>query len=178
VIERLTEAEGLDKLASLAAQVPPDECVVELGVHQGGSLVRLALAHSRVYGIDAWGLPNAYPAKPRMRIVYSQENMGITADALAAEGADAVLIRGFSTTEGQNWQGPKVGLLYVDAMHTERAVLSDFRAWKPHLTGWVCFDDYNSRYPGVMAAVDRLCQTDLEFVGLAGTRLAVTRIGD
>jgi hypothetical protein len=176
VIEKLTEPEGLDKLSELAAQVPLDECIVELGVHQGGSLVRLAQAHPHVYGCDPWGLPNAYPAKPRMRILYNENNQAVAQQALDDAGVKATLIRGFSTTEGQNWKGPKVGLLYVDAMHTERAVLADVKAWLPHLTGWVCFDDYNRRYPGVMAAVDRLCLDILEFVELVGTRLAVTQV--
>ena len=112
----------------------------------------------------------------RMSRYYNSTNQETARQLLADHGLSANLIRGFSTKEGQNWVGPKVGLLYVDAVHNDASVTADVGAWLPHCVGFICFDDYNQRYPGVVAAVDRLCGDSLEWVELVGTRLAVTKV--
>jgi len=86
------------------------------------------------------------------------------------------LVRDFSVPVGQRWRGPRVGLLYIDALHTEEAVLCDYEAWAPHLApgSIVAYDDYCLRFPGVMAAVERLHGNRFEVVG---SRLAVARSG-
>lgn len=175
--EQLTEPDGLAKLAELARQT--SAAIVEIGVHQGGSLVELAKHGGQVYGIDPWGMTGAYQTRPRMRRVYHPGNMAVAKRVLDEAGVEAELIRGFSVEVAKTWTEP-VGLLYIDAVHTEAAVLADFRAWQPHLVpgAWVCFDDHNARYPGVLTAVTMLCKTDLDWIELAGTRLAVTRYGD
>ena len=176
--EQLTELEAMEYLGAMARLTPDTQAVVELGVHQGGSLVYLARHHANVYGVDPWALEGAYPKRPRMRRVYNAGNMRIAQELLDSEDLEATLIRGFSTEVAAGWDEP-VGLLYIDAVHTLEAVVSDFIAWKPHLVSgaWVCFDDHNERYPGVLAAVSSLCRSDLTWIELVGTRLAVTRYG-
>lgn len=179
----LTEPAALDWLEKAAADVPADQAIVELGVYRGDSLVRLALGSragkgARVWGIDPWGLPGAYATRPAMRRKYGIQNMYAAQRELERQRVTQLvtLVRDFSVAVGRRWSGPRVGLLYIDALHTEEAVLCDYDAWARHLApgSIVAYDDYCPRFPGVMAAVERLHGNRFEIVG---TRLAVARTG-
>lgn len=174
----LVEPVALDHLEELAQKVPADRCIVELGVYQGESLYRLGTGAAsgsgcRVYGVDPWGLPGAYPDRPQMLTRYGHQNM-FRAERKVAHLSNVKLIRDFSTNVGVKWGGPPVGLLFIDAVHTEEAVLLDHAAWMRHLAedAYVCFDDHCPRFPGVIRAVERLYGDRFHVVG---TRLVVTR---
>lgn len=176
---QLTESEALEWLESAARKVPADQAIVELGVYQGSSLARLAAGskagnRAPVFGIDPWGLPGAYPDRPHMVRRYGPGNQRVARRAVDASGAgDLVeLVRDFSWSAGARWSGPPVGLLFVDAQHTEAAVLIDHAAWAPHLApdAVIAYDDFCPRFPGVVAAVKRLHGDRFRLVG---TRLAV-----
>lgn len=153
-------------LIRLAEDVPTDEAVVELGVFQGGSLIYMASGHPDVYGIDPWGLDGPHLSNELTTRWYGGkqglQNMLATERLLAKHGLSATLIRGFSTEVAETWDKP-VGLLHIDAHHTYIDVMADFAAWQPHLASGatVVFDDYFDRFPGVMQAVDELCDTVL-----------------
>src|SRR5690606_24637600 len=152
----LTEPEALDWLEQAAREVPRDQAIVELGVYRGDSLVRLALGSragegAHCWGIDPWGLPGAYATRPAMRRKYGIQNMYVAQRELERRCVTQLvtLVRDFSVSVGQRWSGPRVGLLYIDALHTEEAVLCDYEAWAPHLApgSIVAYDDYCPRFP-------------------------------
>lgn len=177
--ETLTEVAALSWLRQAAQSVSSTQACVEIGVYRGGSLACLAEGAAagrgaQVYGVDAWGLAAAYPSRPHMHQRYVSEDMAVAAQT--APGA--TLIRSLSVDAARAWDGPPIGLLYIDGEHTRKAVLADFAAWRVHLAvgAEVAFDDHYDRFPGVKQAVAELvAEGSLEWVELVGSRLAVTR---
>lgn len=150
-------------LHDLAAQVDPDHAIVELGSFKGKSTCYLAAGAkagrgARVWAVDAWDLPGNVTgrfgfADPATRAEFDRQ-------IRAARVASRVTpLQGFTTDVAARWDGPKVGLLFIDGDHAEASVVADYEAWRPHLAddAVVVFDDYRSpRNPGVAAAIDRL----------------------
>lgn len=180
MVETLTEPEACAWLHDTAACVAASLAIVEIGVYRGGSLRHLAQGAAeghgaKVYGIDPWGAEGAYPGRPHMLERYVPADQKIA--RRTAKGA--TLIRGFSVREALRWTTPKIGLLYIDAVHREPDVLADFRAWLPHLAldAIVAFDDHDERFDGVRRAVAKLVALGLiEPIHLIGNRLAVTNV--
>jgi cephalosporin hydroxylase len=174
----LTEPTACEWLFDAAAEVPDHRAIVELGVWRGGSLAYLETGAAQgcgasVYGVDPWGLDGAYTDRPHLLRRYRTEDMAVAAKAAPT----ATLVRGFSTEVAATWDGPKVGLLYVDAVHHEQDVLADFRAWQPHLVpgAIIALDDYCERFDGVRRAVAQLAEEGhLAPIQLVGSRLATT----
>lgn len=180
-VETLTETAALDWLQDAASKVPADQAIVELGVYRGGSLKALCDGADSgngaiVIGVDAWGSHGAYPDRPHMLNRYT------TADKTAAEqlvGDRAILIHALTTQAAATYDGPPIGLLYIDSEHKEHAVLADFHAWQPHLApeAIIAFDDYEPGRigAGVIAAVDQLFEDGKLALGFTvGNRLRVT----
>lgn len=176
-------------LAALAALVPADQAIIELGSYKGKSTCYLAAGaragHGAVvYAIDAWNLDG----NPNGRHGYAEQS---TADAFDAQlaaagvklGTEVVPVQEFTVLAGQQWAGvggPPVGMLYVDADHSYEAVWSDFWTWWPHLAddAIVAFDDWQTpKNPGVERAVRRI-EAGGHLTGLTihVARLAVARL--
>src|SRR5690554_7600706 len=85
------------------------------------------------------------------------------------------MIQGFSAEVGQQWHGPKVGLLFIDGDHRQDAVRKDFAAWEKHLSedAVIAFDDHDESHPGVPAAVQGLVNKDVISEPVLFDRLAV-----
>lgn len=190
-IRGLTSQEALLTLADMALQVPRGEAIVELGVYQGQSLLTLAWGSSQgasahVYGIDPWELAE----EPSEDIGYlGKQFPAFTHDGnrrwtqwhVRSLGYSNLItvIAGFSHLEGQAWQGPPVGLLYVDGDHRYEAVIRDALTWAEQMAegGRIVFDDYVSSQPDVIRAVEELVQAGiLEPVQIHADRLADTRL--
>lgn len=178
-METLTELVACRALEDLARQVPPDQAVVEVGVHQGGSLRFLAAgARGPLYGIDTWGMKEAYGGRPERgrRARYTPANQRIAQRLVPT----AVLIRNLGTAVAASWDREPVGGLFIDAEHRYGAVMADLRSWLPHLApgAWVAFDDCDTRFLGVQQAVAELTAEDgpLVMERMVGNRLAVTRL--
>lgn len=181
----LTSVAACERLADLAAQVPADQAVVEVGVFKGRSACYLAFGAlhgkgARVWAIDPWDLPgkrrSSSKATPFSRTATRRKFRRQVRSVGLEDRITAV--RAFSVDAAHDWQGPPVGLLHVDGDHRERAVRADWEAWRPHLaTGAVVvFDDYNDRpeHAGVRAVVDSL--VELRPVTHELGRLAVGRL--
>lgn len=167
--ERLAELTGLvsaevgETLASYAAEVPKDQAIVELGSFKGKSTCYLAAGAkdgngAHVYAVDAWDLAGNNTgrfgfAEPSVRDAFDAQVRSMRfANRITA-------CQGFSVDVAASWDGPPVGLLFIDADHGEASVRADFEAWKPNLApgATVIFDDYDTpRNPGVQAVVDSL----------------------
>jgi hypothetical protein len=181
----LAEARGLithevgQALAVLAAEVPADLAIVELGSYKGMSTAHLATGAkdgqgAHVYAVDPWDLPGNVYGKHGYSAPIVREEFESQLRALRL-WSRVTPVRAFSTDAAADWSGPPVGLLYVDADHAESAVRADVAAWTPHLADGhvLAFDDLDTpRNPGVRVVVEELVATGYR-LDVQAERLAV-----
>lgn len=173
-------------LADLAAQVPEDQEIVELGVFQGRTALIMAWGArqghgAHVTGIDLWDDPrNTYDAP--FTDPGSERWARHHVQSLGYSG-QIRLIKGHSAEIADTWIGDPekpVGLLFVDGDHSAEGARQDIEAWAPHLADGarIAVDDYgHPDWPGVKEAVDALVDEGfLEPVEVFHDRLAVTRL--
>lgn len=163
-------------LRALAQRVPAEQAIVEVGSYKGKSTCSLASAASaHVWAVDPWDL--AGNETGRHRFAESSTRLAFEAQVASLGLGDRITaIQGFSVAVAEHWDGPPIGLLYIDGDHRYKAVRADFLAWRPHLASGatVIFDDLDTpRNPGVRKVVDELAEL-LRFEVWAG-RLAVGR---
>lgn len=163
------EVPACERLRALAAQVPADQCIVELGAYKGRSTGWLALGASEgngapIVSIDCWDLrpPEDWPeASPAYTQAYSDPATEQAYwDHIERTGIDPFVetIKGFSVETAKDWKQlghPKIGLLWHDAAHHHEEVLADLKAWLPHMAKHavvVLHDAGNPNYGVVSAA--------------------------
>lgn len=181
-LEGLVSADVGEALMKLAADCPADQAVVELGSFKGKSTCYLATGArdgngARVWAVDAWDLDGNETgrfgfAEPSTREVFERQLRAMRLWSRVTP------IRAFAVDAATSWNGPPVGLLFVDADHQARSVRADYRAWRPHLApgAVVVFDDYGTpRNPGVEVAVRELIP-ELGPFRLEAGQLAVGRL--
>lgn len=168
MLARLAELEGLIspevglRLAHLAAVVPANQAIVEIGSYKGKSTCYLAAgsqmgSKAPVFAVDPWDTPG----NPGGRFGFDQRaTFADFQSQVQRMGFQDVIkpMKDFSWRVAKKWTGP-IGLLYIDGSHTEKDVLQDWRLWSPFLAprAWVAFDDYDTpRNPGVKIVVDKL----------------------
>lgn len=184
-LRTLTPIEALEPLYDLAAMVPEDEAIVELGTYRGASACWLAAGARDGLGAHVWTIdPHDLPGY-RTTTGHGPGGLDFTDPDIRADAERQIrkcglqdritMIRDFSTAAAGKWSGPKVGLLFIDADHRQHAVRKDFAAWEPHLVGdaVVAFDDYNDSHPGVPRAVSALVAKQLLTEPAVFDRLAV-----
>ncbi len=185
-MEALIEPDAMQRLADIASEVTMDQAIVEVGVHHAVNLCSMAQAakdggNATVYGVDAYGTGHVYVGRPHMLTRYTnadhqQAIANIKAQHLVRQTR---VIVATSTDAAATYDGPPVALLVIDAEHRYASVMSDYRAWTPHLApnALIAFDDYGGHYGAeVKQAVDQLITDgEIESVELAGSRLLITR---
>lgn len=171
-------------LYELAATVPADLAIVEIGAFRGASTVALALGAksghgARVWSIDPWDLPGNAPGRNGQYVA------GETRERYDAQlrrhkvRSHVTTIQAFSNDAAADWAGSKIGLLFVDGDHSYEGVRTDIDAWAPHLAHRhkIAFDDYGTpKNLGVKQAVDELNgrgYPDAYEIAFYGTSLAV-----
>lgn len=182
-VQAATPEDVMMALADLAVQVPKDQEIVELGVFHGRTALQLAWGArqgngAHVTGIDLWDTPgNTYgppftDASARLWANHHVRSLGYS--------RDITLVKGFTHQVAESWNGPPVGLLFVDADHSKEGARRDIEAWAPHLAegARIAVDDYeHPDWPGVKDALDELvAEGVLEPVEVFHDRLAVTRL--
>jgi predicted O-methyltransferase YrrM len=182
-VQAATPEDVMMALADLAVQVPKDQEIVELGVYHGRTALQLAWGArqgngAHVTAIDLWDAPgNTYgppftDASARRWAHHHVQSMGYS--------RDITLVQGFSHEVAAGWDGPLVGLLFVDADHTREGARRDIEAWAPYLAegARIAVDDYeHPDWPGVKEALDELvAEGVIEPVEIFHERLAVTRL--
>jgi hypothetical protein len=193
-LDELAELDGLiprevgEHLLKLAARVPVDQAIVELGSYRGKSTCYLATGArqgngAHVYAVDAWSEEvSAWRSKILDRLpspLYADFRAQVSKAGFSDEHVTAV--KSLSTMAGDHYEGPPVGLLYIDGDHSKRAAIADLRAWRAHLTddALVVFDDYAmTNNPGVKVAVEALTESgELADVQEVVSRIAVCKLG-
>lgn len=167
-----------------ARLVDPRQPIVELGSYRGASTCWLAAGRrdaaapgqssAPVYAVDAWSTEvNAWSRYIQSASV-EEFHRQLTSRQL---GQHVTAMQGLTARMAAEYADEPIGLLYIDADHSEEAALADFHAWQPHLadSAVVIFDDYLTRQnPGVEAAVRRLeSEGHLTRAALVAERLAV-----
>jgi len=193
--DELAELDGLisrdvgELLYSFAALVPADQAIVELGSYRGKSTCYLAtgahIGHSApVYAVDAWSEEVSAWRASVLSTLPSPVFEDFTAQLDKAGVSDDVhVIRSLTTLAAELYDGPPVGLLYIDGDHNRAAVLADFRAWRRHLApdAVIIFDDFGvTKNPGVSLAVGALEASGelIDIDKLKSERLAIASAGD
>lgn len=167
--ERLAALSGLVSeevglaLADFAAKVEQHLAIVEVGSFRGKSTCYLASGAkngigAHVWAVDAWDLAGNITgrfgfAEPSTRETFDQQVKSMRL------GTRVTAVQGFSVDVAARWDGPPVGLLFIDGDHTAEGVRRDWEAWRPHLApcATVVFDDYDTpKNPGVRQVVDSL----------------------
>lgn len=164
------------RLRALAAGVPADQAIIEIGAYRGRSTGYLVLGaqegnRAHVTTIDPWTLrplsswPEGYfdvdvIGKYSEKESYDafkahMERIGATRDMFTVK-------RGYGANAAAKWEGPKVGLLWHDAEHTADAVETDLAAWLPHLadTATVVLHDAGNPHFGVVEGAGRVLDVD------------------
>lgn len=162
-LEGLIPSEVCRELYELAHDIPKELAIVELGSFKGQSACSLAAGAqsgfgAHVWAIDPWDLPGNAMGKhdfadPQVRATFERQ----VEQAGLAEHVTPV--RAFSYDAADTWQGPAVGLLYVDGDHRYASVMKDYLSWEKHLVvgAVVVFDDLDTKNnPGVRQVVNRL----------------------
>jgi hypothetical protein len=171
-LDELSELDGLipadvgEHLLKLAMSVPSDQAIVELGSYRGKSTCYLATGArqgngAHVYAVDAWSEEVSAWRSAVMSTLPSPVYADFRAQLSKAGFSDqhVTAVKTLSTMAGGHYEGPPVGLLYIDGDHSMKAAIADFRAWRGHLAddALVVFDDYAmTNNPGVRAAVETL----------------------
>lgn len=145
--------EGL-LLAELAAQVPSDYTIIEIGAYKGKSTCYLAAGAQAgggaiVYSIDLWErAPWPQYADPAVHRAW-EDNIG----CLGLVGKAIAICA--SSQEAAQLVDANVGLLWVDADHTYEGVRRDVELWSPKLAldGVMVFHDAATEHWGVARAI-------------------------
>lgn len=134
------------RLAFLAAIVPPELAIVELGSWKGKSSAWLATGSrsgrgAKVYAVDTFAGSPETPLEPGQSTLPAYE-LNLTRLGLR----DLVTpIVSTSAAAAKSWRLP-IGLLFIDALHAYDSVLEDYTLWHPFIPpgGWIAFHDYSS----------------------------------
>lgn len=185
-LETLTPRETLVELYHLAALVPPDECIVEIGTYRGASACWLGAGAraglgAHVFTVDPHDLPGKRTTTGRGRggLDFTQTVIREHAQeqiSMCGLSDTVSMIRGFSTDVAEQWSGPPVGLLFIDGDHREGPARRDLRTWQPHLSreAVIAWDDYADSHPGVPTAVSGLVNRHILTAPDVRGRLAIT----
>ena len=159
----LTPAQGR-VLFDAAGRVEAGQAVVEVGSHRGKSTILLAS------GLHDDAVLTAIDPFDDPRWGGGPESLAIFERNVAAAGvADRVrLFRGRSGDAAAGWDGPPVGLAWIDGAHDRGSVLTDIDGWDAHLAagGTLLLHDAFSAVGTTEAVLERLWWSrDYRYVG-------------
>lgn len=180
----LVEDEEGDWLSQLAARVPRELAIVEVGSHTG--LSTCWMAGGAMYGngahviaIDPWPPPrpnsedDPWDLGPEGVLQRFKDNVaGITQDVPRTDYGSHVTALRLPSEEASRIFVKDIGMLFIDAIHEEWAVLADWAAWKSHVVrgGTVAFHDYGESYPGCKRAIDTIHRSnEVSHLGIIGS---------
>lgn len=137
----MVELAVCQRLRALAAAVPADQAVVELGAYRGRATGWLLLGAQDGHGahvttVDPWMLQKSrtdYQLADRYADPAIHEGFKSHMARIGATKDAHTVKRGYAASCGQKWTGPYVGLLWHDAEHTADAVERDLAAWLPSM---------------------------------------------
>jgi predicted O-methyltransferase YrrM len=164
------------KLMKLAAGVPEDVCIVEVGSYRGRSTCALAIGAegARVYAIEphesfAGVLGGSFGPPDRRAFFENLLRVGVVEKVRLVNLSAEVVCKG--------WTLP-IGLLWIDGDHTEEGVRRDFGAFEPFLRpgGVVAFHDARDPEGGPAKLIEELlASSSYERADAVGELIALRR---
>lgn len=150
-------------LYNLAAAVPSDGVIVEIGSYQGKSTVCLGLGAkevgARVYAIDPHD-----DVQENESTHYGMENhAALLRNLLEYEIAETVRVVAMPSELIIEGWGNSIDLLWIDGSHEYSDVNYDLFAWEWYLTdhGKIAIHDSSGHFPGVTQALERFLSENL-----------------
>ena len=151
--------------SALAAELCPGKNCLEVGVSFGEhAAVMLAAGPTRLYLVDPWCWQD--PALDRyVERWYGGDSQKATNTRMEAEYRSVVLrfkddprvelMRTTSLDAASRFGDGSLDVVYIDGIHSEKAVSADARAWWPKVAvgGWLYGHDYDPYHAGVVRAV-------------------------
>lgn len=117
----------------LLSHLPTGEAVAEVGVANGAfsKVIAATCAPRRLILVDAWAKIDdpAYMADPNNRSLAEGERNYEHVRSLFADNAAVDIHRALSHDAARDVADGSLDWVYIDAMHTRDAVLSDLRTW-------------------------------------------------
>jgi predicted O-methyltransferase YrrM len=131
-------------LFELAAAVAPDRDIVEVGSYLGRSTAFLgqgAGAGPTIHAVDPHNRGRLQPGEMVEVIDTSKQFLQNMAEVGVSDRVEAHIE--VSVDAARSYDGRPIGLLFIDARHTEEAVYEDGSVWAPHLAAGalIAFDD-------------------------------------
>lgn len=163
---------NLPDLARLARKIAPAGLLVEVGSFAGESTNVFLQAGLHVHAIDPWD--NA--SRDRLNegcLRYNADHHWAFDMNEAEQRFDRLLEqypKRLTKRKGYDWQFTELypeaclDAVYIDSVHTYGEVRAAISRWRPKIKpgGHLCGHDYADGFPGVVQAVDELCnQPDL-----------------
>lgn len=189
----LSSRDLCDILYNIAARVPADYAIVEIGVFRGRTACWLGAGAlsgngATVYAIDPWDLPGERypypwmnePKFPHRRMFMEPSTREEAFTNVRKLGlSNVVLLNEFSQNVAAIWDKAKVAFLFVDGNHEAEHVRGDFEKWAPHLIpgAIIAWDDHDRlSHPDVPKVIDELlAEGRISDFMLKADRLALTK---
>jgi hypothetical protein len=154
----------------LARTVLPSQCIVELGSWFGRSAILLGGGSAVGNGAPVYAVDLFRPAGFAKEVLEqragqaAQDFWGAFHQNIIEAGLahKVTAIRGNTPELGLRWDGPPVGLLFVDADHSYEGVRSDWTNWRARLarSAKVAFHDYqNPSFEGVTRFINEIIRS-------------------
>lgn len=141
----ITGSEGL-KLKELAASIPDDGQIVEIGAYKGLSTSYLAAAQrGLIWSIDLWDTTNANDVrirKKKKRMNFDDPRVYKAFVENTKDFNNVLPIKADSREIAKVWTTP-IHLLFIDGAHDYESVKADFENFAIHVVpnGYVAFHD-------------------------------------
>ncbi len=156
----------LELLQNLAAEIPADGVVVQIGAGAGTASIGILEVTEEVVIFSVDIHCGEVPALTNEHLRLPEVGFGDTGHVIRVWG-DSKLV-------GKRWP-ISIDLLFVDGDHGAEGVTADIQEWVRHVRagGLIFFHDYGSNHwPAVKEAVDNLVMDKHEMIGMADTLIA------
>ena len=158
IVGSTSEAET-QKLANLAVEVSNDETIVEIGNHQGRSVIIMAKAiksagkSTKIYAVD----PHVEFKGVNGRVFGPLDLKAMYSNIVIAGVGDLIFKVALASNEAASaWTNRNIGLIFIDGDHSYEGVKLDFESWFIHIAngGKLAFHDSTS--PGVSRLIGEI----------------------
>ncbi len=159
----------LDVIELLAAQVPENGLVVEVGCFLGRSAwawsqsipqsARLVCIDPWYMGYENYGKVYFEELEPKFPRLHGEGSFDSLQEFKAnmKDCSNLEIIQAISP-QGIKWDGRKIDALFLDGDHSLQSMLENFEFWLPHMqnTGIICGHDYRGPFRGVVESVNQV----------------------
>lgn len=132
--------------------------VIEVGSFVGKSTAFFAKLVDKVYAVDPFVMWDEGKEENATAVQYGNDFYDKFLENMMNHGVleKIVPVRTTSRKAAEEVFNTPCDLVYIDANHDYDSVKEDIQLWTPFAAKFICGDDYDAYWPGVMKAVDEL----------------------